>query len=52
MAGTLTKKFKKLWPGDDKEKHRASSLTIDKPTGKHTRIFLLYICIVIESKYI
>ena len=43
MAGTLTKKFKKLWPGDDKEKHRASSsLQIDKPTGKHTRIFLLY----------
>ena len=34
MAGTLTKKFKKLWPGDDKEKSsRASStLQVGNPT--------------------
>jgi len=33
MAGTLTKKLKKLWPGDDKEKNRTPSLQIDKPFG-------------------
>ena len=51
MAGTLTKKFKKLWPGDDKEKHRASSLTIDKPTGvKHNPLPPEMLKIIMNAK--
>ena len=52
MAGTLTKKFKKLWPGDDKEKHRASSsLQIDKPTGvKHNPLPPEMLKIIMNAK--
>lgn len=52
MAGTLTKKFKKLWPGDDKEKHRSSSsLQIDKPTGvKHNPLPPEMLKIIMNAK--
>ena len=51
MAGTLTKKFKKLLnSGDDKEK-RSPSLQIDKPTGvKHNPLPPEMLKIIMNAK--
>lgn len=56
MAGTLTKKIKKLWPGDhDKGKIRGSGLQtiekIDKPTGvKHNPLPPEMLKIIMNAK--
>jgi len=51
MAGTLTKKLKKLWPSDDKEKNRSPSLQIDKPTGvKHNPLPPEMLKIIMNAK--